>query len=172
MRIRLVKTRPRAFGVALYDERIHSTPEAKNACLERMLELLAVRRAVRNEEERTKVRLVLDELLVNAMEHGNRWEAPKRVHVRLEADRTQWAVRIEDWGQGFDPARVPDPTAPDALLRDSGRGLLLIDALMDRVRYYDGGRGVWAVRRIRPARLRRRGSGAARDQRIPGKRNG
>lgn len=150
MRIRMLKRRPPDFGGPLADMWIPSTPEAKAACLERLLGLLAARRALRGEEERTKVRLVLDEFLVNAMEHGNRWEAPKRVHVRLQADRTQWGVRVEDWGRGFDPAKVPDPTAPDAVQSDRGRGLLLVHALMDRVRYYDGGRGVFAMRWIRP----------------------
>jgi anti-sigma regulatory factor (Ser/Thr protein kinase) len=147
---------PRGFGETLYEERIPSIPEAKTACLEKLLELLAARGALPGEEEQTKIRLVLDELLVNAMEHGHRWEAPRRVHVQLLADGDRWAVRIEDSGRGFDPSKIPDPTSPDAILSDRGRGVLLILSLMDRVRYYDGGRGVLAMKRF-PKPPRKRG---------------
>ena len=48
-------------------------------------------------------------------------------------------ARIEDEGDGFDPAALPDPTDPDRLETPGGRGVLLMRAFMTRVKYNDQG---------------------------------
>ena len=61
----------------------------------------------------------------------------KRVHVEftpLEAETLPGLlVRIRDEGAGFDPASLPDPLAPDNLLKSSGRGIFLMRSFMDHV---------------------------------------
>jgi serine/threonine-protein kinase RsbW len=86
------------------------------------------------------VKLALEEALVNAIKHGNRLDVAKT--VRIEARITPRTVKIviEDQGVGFDRRCVPDPTADENLERCSGRGILLIESYMNRVKWDRGGR--------------------------------
>jgi len=68
---------------------------------------------------------------VNAVVHGNRYNARKKVHVMIQRTMDRLAVVIQDEGEGFDMSALPDPLANENLLRHSGRGLLLIQAFMD-----------------------------------------
>lgn len=85
------------------------------------------------------VRLCLEEALVNAFRHGNRLEPGLRVHFRALIDRDRCEFLIEDEGEGFDPAAVPDPTAEENLEIPSGRGIMLMRAYMAEVEYLDPG---------------------------------
>jgi anti-sigma B factor antagonist len=71
--------------------------------------------------------------VVNAVLHGNRKQARKKVYVRAELRRSSVVISIRDEGKGFNPRSVPDPRKPENLLRESGRGILMMHALMDRV---------------------------------------
>jgi serine/threonine-protein kinase RsbW len=88
------------------------------------------------------VKLSLEEALVNAIKHGNKLDPGKRVRVAAEIDNRQCQIVIEDQGPGFDRSAVPDPTAEENLTKCSGRGLLLIEAYMNKVEYSKGGRRV------------------------------
>jgi serine/threonine-protein kinase RsbW len=83
------------------------------------------------------VGVAVRESVINAIKHGNANDRAKRVHVEfmsLEPDSPPGlAVRVRDEGNGFDPAGVPDPLAPDNLLKSSGRGIFLIRSFMDEV---------------------------------------
>jgi serine/threonine-protein kinase RsbW len=87
------------------------------------------------------VPVALSEALSNAMLRGNAEDSGKRVRVRALVDRTSLVLEITDQGIGFDLERCTrDPTTPDNVLREDGRGLYLMHQLMDRVeRYTDGG---------------------------------
>lgn len=94
------------------------------------------------------ITLALEEALVNAIKHGNQLDANKRVAVWYSVTAERFDVRITDEGPGFDPADVPDPTAPENLERPCGRGLLLIRNFMTEVAYQ--GRGnVVAMSKLR-----------------------
>src|ERR1035437_8938273 len=71
------------------------------------------------------------ECMVNALVHGNRYNASEKMHVMIQRKSDRLAVVIQDEGDGFDMAELPDPLANENLLRHSGRGLLLIQAFMD-----------------------------------------
>jgi serine/threonine-protein kinase RsbW len=77
------------------------------------------------------------ESVINAIKHGNALDEAKHVHVEftpLDADALPGlSVRVRDEGAGFDPATLPDPLAPDNLLKSSGRGIFLIRSFMDHV---------------------------------------
>ena len=77
------------------------------------------------------------ESVINAIKHGNLGDEAKRVHVeftRIDNDTPLGvAVRIRDEGRGFDPNDLPDPLAPDNLLKSSGRGIFLMRSFMDKV---------------------------------------
>ena len=85
------------------------------------------------------VRLSLEEAMVNAIKHGNRMEPGKKVYVACELSADEITVVIEDQGNGFDPAEVPDPTDDDNLDKPGGRGIMLIRSFMDGFAYNSKG---------------------------------
>ena len=88
------------------------------------------------------IKLALEEALVNAIKHGNRLDRAKSIRVAYHVTADRFEVQITDEGPGFDPADVPDPTAPENLERPSGRGLWLMRHYMTEVAYHDRGRAV------------------------------
>ncbi|OWK39152.1 ATP-binding protein [Fimbriiglobus ruber] len=85
------------------------------------------------------IKLALEEALVNAIKHGNQLDPDRRVFVVYTVTTERFDIKITDEGPGFNPADVPDPTAPENLERPCGRGLLLIRNFMTSVEYH--GRG-------------------------------
>ena len=80
------------------------------------------------------VPVALTEALSNAILRGNGDDPAKHVHVRAEVDTTRLVVEVGDEGRGFDmDGSLIDPTTPENLGREDGRGLFLMKKLMDRV---------------------------------------
>ena len=86
-------------------------------------------------EENFKVGLAVREAVANAVQHGNQLDKNKRVTIELWPLSGGIAIRVTDEGKGFDPHQVPDPLAPENLLKPSGRGILLMNKLMDEVKF-------------------------------------
>ena len=85
------------------------------------------------------VRLALEEALVNAIKHGNRMDAEKKVYIAVELTADEVTVVIEDQGDGFKVEEVPDPTDDDNLDKPGGRGIMLIRSFMNGLEYNDKG---------------------------------
>ena len=84
------------------------------------------------EEERINgLLLAVTEATTNAIIHGNKSNSLKLVRIYVTVENSILTIKIKDEGQGFDPAKVPDPTNPENLLKDSGRGLYLMRVYMD-----------------------------------------
>jgi len=98
------------------------------------------------------INLALEEALVNAIKHGNRLDPGKKVKVEAKVSAKRAEIMIEDEGPGFDRASVPDPTIEDNLEKCSGRGILLIEAYMNRVTWDRGGRRVRMIKLNKPDR--------------------
>ncbi|MGE5350951.1 MAG: ATP-binding protein [Acidobacteriota bacterium] len=79
--------------------------------------------------------LAVNEAISNAMLHGNKASADKKVKLKVELEETSLTVYIKDEGKGFNPEEVPDPTSPENIFRDSGRGLYIMKSCMDEVKY-------------------------------------
>jgi serine/threonine-protein kinase RsbW len=101
------------------------------------------------------VSVAVRESVINAIKHGNSGDERKRVHVEftpLEISAPRGiAIRVRDEGPGFDPETLPDPLAPENLLKASGRGIFLIRSFMDEVAVRhapEGGMEVLMVKRI------------------------
>ncbi|SNS48551.1 serine/threonine-protein kinase RsbW [Granulicella rosea] len=75
------------------------------------------------------------EATVNAVMHGNRYEAGLSVTASFELTPQALIVKLADQGPGLDVDSVPDPLAPENILRGSGRGIFLIRAFMDEVNF-------------------------------------
>jgi len=89
------------------------------------------------------IELALREALANAVVHGNREDAGKKVHVRCDCGNDLGvSLVVRDEGVGFDPATVPDPLAPENVDAEHGRGILLMRQFMDEIHYEHGGREV------------------------------
>lgn len=87
------------------------------------------------------VPVALTEALSNAILYGNAQDSSKSVILRATLDERDLVLEVVDEGMGFDmEACTVDPTSPDNLDREDGRGLYLMRSLMDRVeRFTDGG---------------------------------
>ncbi len=83
--------------------------------------------------------IALDEAFVNAVKHGNKFDARKNVRVSAEISDKEARFTFEDEGDGFDIAAIPDPRDPENLFKASGRGVLLIHNIMDEVKYNERG---------------------------------
>ena len=84
-----------------------------------------------DEDDLHRVGIALRECMVNAVVHGNRYNARKKVYLKVIRTSESLTVVIGDEGDGFDPTAVPDPLAGENLLRGSGRGVMLMQAFMD-----------------------------------------
>jgi len=93
------------------------------------------------------IKLALEEGLVNAIKHGNKYDRGKTVCVVSRIDENEATFIITDEGPGFHLEEVPDPTADENLERPCGRGLMLIRAFMDEVSYNEAGNQVRLVKR-------------------------
>jgi serine/threonine-protein kinase RsbW len=93
------------------------------------------------------IKLALEEALINAIKHGNKLDPRKKVTVAAKVTPRRCEIQIEDQGPGFRRSGVPDPTADENLLKCSGRGILLMEAYMDKVDWSRGGRRVKMIKR-------------------------
>ena len=101
------------------------------------------------EEEVMKVQLALQEGLANAIRHGCKNDPTKKVQCSVTFDaKGEVVIVIRDPGPGFDVAAVPNPLEGTNVLKSSGRGVFLINQLMDTVEFSDGGRRVLMTKKI------------------------
>ena len=88
-----------------------------------------------DEDTRGNIAMAVREAVVNAVLHGNAYDAGKTVTVTFEVANDDLLVKVADQGVGLDPDTIPDPLAPENILRGSGRGIFLIRAFMDEVNF-------------------------------------
>ncbi len=85
------------------------------------------------------VHLAVEEAVINAIKHGNSYDATKTVHVTYLLTTCTLRVEVTDEGPGFTPEDVPDPTDDDNLEVPSGRGIMLMRSFMSLVEFNDKG---------------------------------
>src|SRR5215469_835322 len=86
-----------------------------------------------DDEEVMKIAMAVREAAVNAVLHGNAYDPGKKVRVDFERTNRELVITIRDQGKGLDMSKIPDPLAPENLLKTSGRGIFLIRSFMDEV---------------------------------------
>lgn len=87
------------------------------------------------DEKLSDVLLAVTEATTNAIIHANKSDANKKVTIDVEILNSKMIVKVKDEGEGFDPAEIPDPTEPENLLKDHGRGIYLMKVYMDDLQY-------------------------------------
>ncbi len=88
-----------------------------------------------DEDTASNIAMAVREAAVNAVLHGNAYDPAKEIQATFETSAEDLIIRICDQGPGLDPAGLPDPLAPENILRGSGRGIFLIRAFMDEVHF-------------------------------------
>jgi len=87
-----------------------------------------------------EIELALREALANAIEHGSGHDPSKEIQCCVACDHERgMLIIVRDPGPGFDPASIPSPIVGKNLFSTGGRGIYLINQLMDEVRYEKGG---------------------------------
>jgi serine/threonine-protein kinase RsbW len=106
-----------------------------------------------HEQDADDIAAAVREATVNAVLHGNRCDPHKHVSLRFEAAPAEFAAWVRDEGEGLDAAIIPDPLAPQNLLKESGRGIFLIRTFMDEVRFRNNNPGteITMIKHVRQA---------------------
>jgi len=86
--------------------------------------------------------VALTEAVTNAINHGNKSDPSKKVRIQYGCVHNTLTFTISDEGKGFDFYHLPDPTAPENLEKECGRGIFLMKHLADQLIFSDGGRVV------------------------------
>ena len=101
--------------------------------------MLLIRKCGCAAEGESDVEIALREALANAIIHGNHENPRKHVYVRFRFEPDEVSFAVTDQGRGFDLSKIVDPTAPENTGAVHGRGIYLMKALMDEVRFEEGG---------------------------------
>ena len=92
-----------------------------------------------NEDVYGNVLIGVTEAVNNAIIHGNQYSESKIVSIEVSEDESSFYFRISDEGLGFDYLNLPDPTAPENIEKENGRGIFLMKNLADEVEFEDNG---------------------------------
>jgi serine/threonine-protein kinase RsbW len=94
-----------------------------------------------------EIEVSLYEALANAVEHGCGHDPRKTVEVVVACEEHRGMIIIvRDPGEGFEPESVPSPVVGKNIYADSGRGIFLINQLMDEVRFEKNGTEIWMIK--------------------------
>ena len=89
-----------------------------------------------DQDQVMQISMAVREAAVNAVLHGNAYDPGKKVNLEFERTGSDLVITIRDQGKGLDPDKIPDPLAPENLLKTSGRGIFLIRSFMDEVQIH------------------------------------
>lgn len=120
--------------------KIHSDIRYIKKISKEILKLLQYRKV--DESVQFDVRLAAEEAIRNAIVHGNHSDKKLPVAVSYTLDKNKIEIEVEDRGEGFDVKKIPDPRTKDYVMKEGGRGIFLMQELMDRVKYNEKGNKV------------------------------
>lgn len=95
-----------------------------------------------NEDYYGNVLIAVTEAVNNAIEHGNNFSPKLEVSLKVGNYTEEFCFNVKDQGVGFDYLNLPDPTAPENLEKENGRGIYLMRSLAEEVMFEDEGRSV------------------------------
>lgn len=81
------------------------------------------------------IALSFSEAISNCMKHGNKFDLNKTVTVLIKKENNKLIIYLKDQGKGFDLDAVPDPTKPENILKESGRGIHIMKNFLDNLHY-------------------------------------
>lgn len=95
-----------------------------------------------NEDFYGNVLIAVTEAVNNAIEHGNHKRSDLSVEVGVGDSEDEFCFAVKDFGNGFNFDDLPDPTAPENILKENGRGIFLMRSLADEIVFENEGREV------------------------------
>jgi len=101
-----------------------------------------------SEQDRLDLNLLLEEVVTNAIQHGNQFDTRRKVHIILEHDNDIVTIRVRDEGQGFNYQKLPDIKESNEKMNSFGRGIFLIKKIADDVSFDETGSEVCIRKRI------------------------
>ncbi|MEY4521417.1 MAG: hypothetical protein RIT10_602 [Bacteroidota bacterium] len=85
------------------------------------------------------VLIAVSEAVNNAIQHGNQFSKTLKVALNVCDSEQVFNFSISDKGKGFDITNLPDPTSPENVLKENGRGVFLMKNLADEVEFLNNG---------------------------------
>ena len=96
------------------------------------------------------IELALTEALANAVVHGAKGDPEKLVECDVACDEARgMLIVVRDPGPGFDPAAIPSPVVGENIYSNHGRGIFLINQLMDEVQFKNNGKEIHMLKRVK-----------------------
>ena len=88
-----------------------------------------------NEDKFNNLSLSFSEAASNSIVHGNKKNKNKKIGITIKVNDSKMTIVIKDQGNGFKVESVPDPTKPENILKDSGRGIHIMRSFLDDLYY-------------------------------------
>ncbi len=124
--------------VLRFQKKLEGSRDAIPAFVEEIMKIIESVGCAEGREREVEVAVV--EALANAVVHGCKNDPTKKVECCVACDGARGVlIVIRDPGPGFDPAAIPSPVMGQNLFSTHGRGVFLINQLVDEVRYEKGG---------------------------------
>ena len=98
-----------------------------------------------SEKQSHKIQLAVHEAVANSILHGNQQDYSKRVRVTVEEGNNELKITVNDRGNGFNYTFTPDPTTPENIEKEEGRGLFLMKTLSDKLIFEESGTTITLV---------------------------
>ena len=124
-----------------YNQHLPSDLDAGHASIEALM--AAIEQSGWEGRDVFHIQMAIEEAVVNAIEHGNKKDPNKKVHVHYAIFDDAVELSVTDQGDGFDHQNVADPTVEEHLDQPRGRGVMLIRELMTEAKYNEKGNSVW-----------------------------
>ena len=94
------------------------------------------------------IELALNEALANAVVHGAKADPTQLIECDVACDEARgMLIVVRDPGKGFDPAQIPSPILGENVYANQGRGIYLINQLMDEVKFLKNGTEIHMIKR-------------------------
>ena len=121
-------------------------PNAIEPVVEGVMEIVRQMQCAAGNED--AIELALSEALANAVVHGAKADASKIIECDVGCDESRgMLIVVRDPGQGFDPNAIPSPICGESIYSDHGRGIYLINELMDEVKFAKNGTEIHMIKR-------------------------
>jgi serine/threonine-protein kinase RsbW len=142
-------------GLALkLKARLAADQKAVDAVVQRIMQLVRKMECAAGKED--AIELALTEALVNAVVHGAKSDPSKSIECDVACEeKSGMVIVVRDPGEGFDPAVIPSPVTGENIYSSHGRGIFLINQLMDDVKFHKNGTEIHMIKRFKPVRSRK-----------------
>ena len=121
-------------------------PNAIEPVVEGVMEIVRGMQCAAGNED--AIELALSEALANAVVHGAKADPSKIIECDVGCDESRgMLIVVRDPGQGFDPNAIPSPVCGESIYSDHGRGIYLINELMDEVKFAKNGTEIHMIKR-------------------------